>query len=191
MTDANTPDPAALVASLPPDLYQKLVKVASEAERHKILDNQLTALTFESRERMTRNRVAFRDLHNAKFDAFDWRAALVGAPGQEYQYRVLSMSFFLRPPIASVTRAVQAMTASDPAKDLQPITTAEFRLLCWIARLQQGDKTPTALSAQGAPLEQLKALRTLPDIVLEKVASEVENLETWLNVQLELDGGKS
>lgn len=185
------PTPADLIASLPPELLKKLISVASEVERGRILDSQLATMSLENQERMTRNREAYRDKHATSFDSFNWKASLVGAPGQEYAYSLLGMTFFLRPPPAKITRAAQAMASSDAGKALQPITADEFRLLGWVSGVQVAGGARIALTDHGDPEDQLLKLREISDVLLSKVAGQAETLETWLNVQLELDGGKS
>ncbi len=185
------PTPTELITALPPELMQRLIKVASEVERGKILDSQYAALSLENKERVTRNRMSFRDKHQDAYSTFDWKSALLGAPGHEYAFKLMATTFYLRPPAAKVTRAAQAMASSEAGTARQPITAEEYRLLGWLSAVQRDGSPRTDFGSHGKPEAQLDALRQLPDVLLTRVAFEAENLETWLNVQLELDGGNS
>jgi hypothetical protein len=187
----DTPTPTELINALPADLLQKLIKVASETERGKILDSQLAAMSMDTKDRIARNRAAYRDQYADSFGTFNWKAALLGAPGHEHAYKLLGTTFYLRPPAAKITRAVQAMASSEAGKALQPITVDEFRLLGWLTAVQTDGSAKVELTKHGGPDDQLAVIRQLPDVLLSRVSIEAETLETWLNVQLELDGGKS
>ena len=198
----NSETVAALIAALPAELYTKLQACADEAQRLEALEQQHAALRLDATKQRREMQTTYRDSRADRYADFDWRASLCGAP-VDFDVRVLDLHFFVRPPSGARTRAVQRFAAqvttdatpvgkdakTGPLAALHPIAPHEAILLAWLTSTQGVRQT---IDVSMVPPEVLLGgLRDQPEQVLIKVATECEELQTWLSVQLELDGGKS
>lgn len=189
MTDSQTPNPEAIKALAEalagdPELASKLVQVTSAKERLSALEMRIAALSEDNAEAMTKGRLAFREKHAPTFADVDVKKVLVGFP---VQHRVTIKDVFavnIQPPTAKQMRAVEAL---DLALAVRP---HEAALLAWATEIDT-----TAMGGQKVNIgsleltKKLEYLRTLPDMVLARLAEVCVDLNTYLNVCLEIDLG--
>lgn len=176
------------------EFKSRLDALETQSEKVKLLDEQTAVLGEESEAARRRVRVAYRDLHAVKFSDFDAKAALVGAIAF-HTVTVGAAKFRIVPPSAGGQRAVEAYAGSLAAKAADPKAVAvppimgyEGVLLAWLYAVQLDGHPEQKLADQ--PLDaRLAQLRRLPDIMVSKLASECQTLESWLSATLEIDLG--
>ena len=189
MTDPQTPNPEAVkvlaeALASEPELAGKLMQITATKERLAALDMRIAALSEDNADAMNRGRLAFREKHAATFADVEVKKALVGWP---VQHRVTIKDVFslcIQPPKAKDMRAVEAL---DPSLTLRP---HETMLLAWVVSLDTSAMGGPVVDLSATPLpKKLDYLRTLPELVLARLAETCADLNTYLNICLEIDLG--
>ena len=175
------------------DIKSRLDSLSIQAEKVKLLDEQADILTTEQEAARRKVRVAYRDLYATKFSAFDYKAALVGAQ-VVHAVTVGPATFRLSPPSAARQRAVDAFaaslapTGSDTKAKTPFLVGTEAVVLSWLVSVGL-EGQPERKLLDVALEVRLDQLRMFPDVLIAKLATECQTLESWLSAQLEIELG--
>ena len=163
------------------------------------LTAKVEALSDDAAAKRRELRAAFRQAHEYRFNDLDAKRALIGAKTEHAITIAGTVSFFIRPPAMSTVHAVDAfiatpvLTDTDPTKavNMGPISEVERTLLGWVTGVQLlADPNSIRQDLQALSIgNRLKALRSLPEALLTRVADEASLLQNWLNVVLEIELG--
>lgn len=164
------------------------------------LTAKIEALGEQAQEKRRELRETFRTAHVKRFADIDPKRALIGAK-TEHELSIKDVvSFYLRPPTAATTHAVdkfisEPMVAdpSDATKsiNLGPVGEAERMLMAWLVGVHlRADTNAKRQEVDGLPPgRRLQMLRGLPEDLIRRVAEEAGLLQSWLNVVLEIELG--
>lgn len=164
------------------------------------LTAKVEALGEQAQEKRRELRETFREAHVKRFGDIDPKRALIGAK-TEHELAIKDVvSFYLRPPTAATTHAVDKFigepNVADPADStkslsLGPVGEAERMLMAWLVGVHlRADVTAKRQEVDGlSPGRRLQMLRGLPEDLIRRVAEEAGLLQSWLNVVLEIELG--
>ena len=158
---------------------------------------QISALSQESADKRRKAQEAFRTKYAEMFKDVNVAAALSGAPAK-HQFTIGYATYTVTPPTGELGRLVHSFTMSPLAKDkdgkeedVGPVTPAEMYLLKWLssAALNKDGQTANRQFDNVSVAQKIKLARSLNETVMQHIAERCKNLETYLNVCLELDLG--
>ena len=136
----------------------------------------------EARRREMRS--SFRKKHEGRYADLDVVKSLAGYPAH-HTVTIFGAQYRLSPPVQQSVAEVDRYSQT-AAAELRP-TTSESMLLMWLS----------AVGADGEfrdlkvlpPKDRLSNIRSLPEVILSKLAEECATLQTYLNVVLEEELG--
>jgi len=179
----------------PTHIEAKRVNVIAMEDEAKNLDARLTSLTQrivslqdEAEKRRIDMSKAYRERLQARFSDLDVSKALSGYEAF-HDAIVLGSVYRLRAPKQAQSLEVDKFSASPVPATLGPISATERMLLSWLIGVGVVGEVRTLLE-HGLPA-RLEMIRKLPEALLVKLADECSSIETYLNVVLELELGKS
>lgn len=183
-----------------PDVQERNTTLAALTVKCAALDAQIEALHDTAQEKRKDLRETFRTAHEKRFADVDYKRALVGAKTEHAVTVKGVVSFFIRPPTAAVTHAIDRfitdpVDSSDVSKpvNLGPVSEAESMVLAWVIGVHLL-ADPNAKRQEIEPLgcaQRLRMARGLPADLVRRVAEECSLLQSWLNVVLETELGNS
>lgn len=185
--EAPTKEDIAVLAealSADPELAGRLLKVQAAKERGNALDEKLAALAEDNSSKLDSVRQQYLLNATPKFADVDPKKALLGF-GVRHAVAFKDMVVFqIAAPTAAVLRGVEEHALKN---SLRP---HEQNVLSWI---QVIDTTPAGgrpVDLTGFNLEaRLTHLRSLPDIVLQRLSASCDEMATFLTVFMETNLG--
>jgi hypothetical protein len=177
-----------------PSIAELLRQAVDDEARVRVLNEQIRQLGQEMANKRKEMRSLYRTAHAERFKDFDVKKALIGGKSIHTLTIPEQVSFFLRPPSSQTRRAVEAFVPPPAKKDApaQQLPVAyETTLLCWLCGVHLlADPAAKGMDLEALPLaSKLERIRSLPELLLQRVAEECEVLETWLKICLEIDLG--
>jgi hypothetical protein len=140
---------------------------------------RITMLSADADELRREARDAYRKRFDAKYGRFDVTKALAGLPAT-HAIVISGMHYVVKLPSQSVIVSVDKVL--NEAKDLGPFSPSERILLSWLVAV--GVEGDTKELPQN-PKDKLTIIRNIPSVLLEKLADEALNLESYVQVVLE------
>ena len=188
------------MAPVDPDVQNLNNQTAEQIALLATLEAKIEALGEKAQEKRQELREAFRDTHTKRFGDIDPKRALIGAKTEHVMELKDVVAFYLKPPTAATTHAIDKFIgepvvtdAADATKSINmgPVSEVERVLMAWLtgvhlkadqnAKRQDIDTLP--------PGRRLQMLRGLPEDLIRRVAEEADLLRSWLNVTLEIELG--
>jgi hypothetical protein len=176
-------------------LTQEEAALTAQITKH---EAQVAALTATMQDKRRAAQEAYRDANAKTFDDVDVTLALTGATVR-HAVTIGKAAYIIAPPKGEFSRAVNAFvldpvdTSTDKKVDLGPVIPEEAVLLKWLVEVeldQGGQKHKRSLLTLPLPV-RLRLIRDSLELVMNKVAMRCISFESFLNVCLELDLGKS
>ncbi len=180
-----------------PDVQERDTLIAGLTLKCASLDAQIEALQEKATDKRKELREHFRVAHDKRFADVDYKRALVGAKTEHAITVKGVVSFFIRPPTAAVTHAIdkfitEPVDATDGTKpNMGPVSEAESLVLAWVIGVHLL-ADPNAKRQEIEPLgcaQRLRMARGLPADLIRRVAEECNLMQSWLNVVLEIELG--
>lgn len=183
-----------------PEVQDLTQQTAEQVALLATLTAKIEALGEQAQEKRRELRETFRESHVRRFADIDPKRALIGAKTEHELAIKEVVSFYLRPPTAATTHAVDKFISEpnvqDPADSTKtvhmgPIGEAERMLMAWLVGVHlKADVNAKRQEVDGLPPgRRLQMLRGLPEDLIRRVAEEAGLLQSWLNVVLEIELG--
>jgi hypothetical protein len=140
---------------------------------------RITMLSAEADELRKEARDSYRKRFDAKYGSFDVTKALAGLPAT-HSIVISGMHYVVKLP--SQATIVSVDKSLNEAKELGPFSPAERILLAWLVAVGVENHTqelPTDAK------DKLGLIRKIPSVLVEKLADEALNLESYVQVVLE------
>lgn len=162
---------------------------------------QIAVLTDDAAEKRKEAQEAFRAKHAKSFSDINVNNALTGA-ATVHTFPIGKAKYSIRPPSGEVSRQVQNFMLSPIIKrkvdgkevedDIGPLSPVEVFALKWLVSVSlevEGQPAQVRKLEDLAIPKRLELLRSLNEIALNHIADRAHNLESYLNVCLELELG--